>query len=164
MVRSRNTSKAKSRVRKVGAAVTAVAAVAGGMVFAATPASANANVGANVSASANANGSADFVLDVGASYYKGTATWYNRSVVIDGLFKATGCRRIYAEAYAGNTGLGLQSTSTWCDRSGPQDFALSADVVGGSDNVYIYMTDENLKFIEGRICFRDFGPCIIVLP
>lgn len=151
MGRLKDTSKAKSRMRKVGAAVTAVAAVAGGMVFAATP------------ATATATASASFSLDVGASYYKGTASWSNRTVTIDGSFKATGCRRVYAEAYAGDTPLGLQSTSTWCDRSGPQDFSLNADVVGGSDNVYIYMTDANLQFLEGRVCYRDDGHCIIVL-
>jgi len=140
----RLTSKVKSRTRKLGPAVTAVAAVAGAMVFTATPALAAA---ANVS------------VVYTESYYKGTASWSNRSVTIDGSFKATGCRRVYAEAFAGSTPLDFRSTSTWCDTAGPADFSLSADVVGGSDNIWVYMTDGTGAFLKGQTCYRSSGLC-----
>ncbi|GAQ51237.1 hypothetical protein [Streptomyces acidiscabies] len=146
MVRLKDTSKVKNRTRKVGAAVTAVAAVAGGMVFAATP--------------ATAADSATFSIEYGASYYKGTATWSNRSVAVNGSFKATGCRRIYARAFAGSTTLDFRSTSTWCDKAGPANFTLAADVVGGSDNIWVYMTDENQVYLKGMTCYRSSGSCI----
>ncbi|MEV0113668.1 hypothetical protein AB0H77_10545 [Streptomyces sp. NPDC050844] len=144
MVRLKDASKVKSRTRKVGVAVTAAASVAG-LAFAATPATAVA--AANIS------------IEYGASYYKGTATWSNRSVYVNGSFKATGCRRVYALAFAGSTSLDIQNTSTWCDRSGPQDFPLKANVVGGSDNIWVYMTDENQNYLKGQTCYRA-GYCI----
>ena len=149
MVRLQDASKVKSRTRKVGQTVTAVAAVAGAMVLAAPPASA---------ASAAVN------LPYGASYYVGTASWSNRSVTIDASFKATGCRRVYAVAWAGSTLLDSRSTSTWCDTSGPADFSLNADVVGGSDNIWVYMTDTdpNNHLVE-RTCYRSSGVCVVGL-
>ncbi|WAZ26682.1 DUF3869 domain-containing protein [Streptomyces cinnabarinus] len=127
-------------------AVTAAASVAG-VVFAATPATAAVTAGATVS------------IEYGASYYKGTASWSNRSVAVDASFKATGCRRVYVRAFAGSTSLDFKSTSTWCDRSGPADFALAADVVGGSDNIWVYMTDGNQNYLKGQTCYRA-GYCI----
>ncbi|WP_326442193.1 hypothetical protein [Streptomyces sp. H27-D2] len=147
MVRLKDTSKAKSRTRKVGAAVIAAASVAG-MVFAATPAT------ATVAATST------FSIEYGASYYKGTAAWSNRTVDVNGSFKATGCRRVYARAFAGSTSLDFQSTSTWCNRSGPVHFPLDANVVGGSDNIWVYMTDENQKYLKGQTCYRSSGYCI----
>jgi hypothetical protein len=104
--------------------------------------------------------SANISLPYGASYYTGTATWSNRGVGIDGSFKATGCRRVYARAFAGSTTLDFQSTSTWCNRSGPADFSLTADVVGGSDNIWVYMTDENGTHLKEQTCYRSSGVCI----
>lgn len=147
MVRLKDTSKVKSRTRKVGVAVTAAASVAG-IAFAATPATAAVAAAANIS------------IEYGASYYKGTATWSNRSVYVNGSFKATGCRRVYARAFAGSTSLDFQSTSTWCNRSGPADFPLEANVVGGSDNIWVYMTDEDQKYLKGQTCYRSSGSCI----
>ncbi|MFI9106537.1 hypothetical protein ACIGXA_39175 [Streptomyces fildesensis] len=126
-------------------AVTAAASVAG-MVFAATP--------------ATAAGSAPVSVEYTASYYKGTATWSNRSVFVNGSFKASNCRRVYARAFAGSTSLDFRSTSTWCNRSGPSDFSLDANVVGGSDNIWIYMTDENGKYLSGQTCYRIGGYCV----
>jgi hypothetical protein len=145
MVRLKDTSKVKSRTRKVGVAVTAALSVAG-MAFAATPATATA-AAATVS------------IEYGASYYKGTASWSNRSVSVDASFKASNCRRVYARAFAGSTSLDFRSSSTWCNRSGPADFALDANVVGGSDNIWVYMTDENQNYLKGQTCYRA-GYCI----
>lgn len=146
MVRSKGTSKVRSCARRVGAAVTAVAAAAGGMVFAAAPATAVA-------------AGSDFSLVYGASYYKGTATFFNRTVDVKGSFKATGCRRVYAKAFAGSTPLDFKSTSTWCNTSGPANFSLDANVAGGSDNIWVYMTDENQKILKAQTCYRS-GSCV----
>ncbi|MEV0523792.1 hypothetical protein AB0I66_10215 [Streptomyces sp. NPDC050439] len=146
MVRSKDASKTKSRTRKAGVAVTAALSIAG-MAFAATPATAVGAAAATIS------------IEYGASYYKGTASWSNRSVSIDGSFKASNCRRVYARAFAGSTSLDFKSSSTWCNRSGPADFALAANVVGGSDNIWVYMTDENQNYLKGQTCYRA-GYCI----
>ncbi|MFD4631127.1 hypothetical protein ACFVYR_07960 [Streptomyces sp. NPDC058284] len=144
MVKLKDTTTVKSHTRKVGMAVTAAVSVAG-MVFAAAPAS--------------AAGAATFSIEYGASYYKGTASWSNRSVSVDGSFKASNCRRVYARAFAGSTSLDFKSSSTWCNRSGPADFALAANVVGGSDNIWLYMTDENQNYLKGQTCYRA-GYCV----
>ncbi|GGU63729.1 hypothetical protein [Streptomyces lavendofoliae] len=145
MVKLKDTTKVKSRTRKVGMAVTAAASVAG-MVFAATPAA--------------AAGSADFSVVYTASYYQGTATWSNRSVSVDGSFKASNCRRVYVRAFAGSTTLDFQSSSTWCNRSGPANFTLDANVVGGSDNIWVYMTTENPNTVlKAQTCYRA-GYCV----
>lgn len=104
--------------------------------------------------------SANVRLPYGASNYTGTATWSNRAVAIDGSFKATGCRRVYARAFAGSTTLDFRSTSTWCDTSGPANFDLTADVVGGSDNIWVYMTDQNGVHLKEQTCYRASGTCI----
>ncbi|MEV6878665.1 hypothetical protein [Amycolatopsis sp. NPDC051128] len=140
---------AKSRTIKVGAAVAAVASVAG-MVFAAAPATATV---ADYPTST-------FSIVYGASYYKGTATFYNRSVGVDGAFKASNCRRIYARAFAGSTSLDFVSSSTWCNRSGPASLPLDANVVGGADNIWVYMTDENQTYLAGQTCYRGVSACV----
>ncbi|WNV87345.1 hypothetical protein [Umezawaea sp. Da 62-37] len=142
--------KAKSRTSRVGAIVAAVASVAG-MVFTAAPATA-----ADYPTST-------FELPYTASHYNGTATWYNRSVSVTGTFKASNCRRIYVRAFAGNTSLDFQSTSLWCNRTDTAPFTLDTNVVGGADNIWIYMTyldgavERNL--VE-RTCYRSSNYCV----
>lgn len=147
MGKLKDTSKVRNRTRKVGVAVTAAASVAG-MVFAATPATA-----ADYPIS-------EFSIVYGASYYKGKATFYNRSVDVKGAFKASNCRRVYAEAYIGTTPLGWNNSSTWCNRSGPANFTLEANVVGGADHIWVYMTDENLNYLKGQTCYRGYYYCV----
>lgn len=146
MLRSKNTTKTKSRLRKVGAAVAAVASVSG-MVFAATPANA-------------AYPTSTFPIVYGASYYKGTVTWYNRSVGVTGAFKAVGCRRVYAQAWAGSTWQDWQSSSTWCDRSGEATLSVNADVAGGATRANVWMTTgdpyEGLQYFT---CYRNISAC-----
>ncbi|MGX7828011.1 hypothetical protein ACTG9Q_23275 [Actinokineospora sp. 24-640] len=140
---------AKRRTRKVGAVLAAVASVAG-MVFTAAPAAADYPT-------------STFALPYTASYYNGTATWYNRSVGVTGTFKASNCRRIYVKAFKGSTTLDFKSTSLWCDRTGTASFTLDANVVGGADNIWIYMTymdgaiERNL--VE-RTCYRSLSYCV----
>ena len=67
---------------------------------------------------------------------------------------------VYARAFAGSTTLDFRSTSTWCNTSGLADFSLTADVVGGSDNIWVYMTDENGTHLKEQTCYRSSGVCI----
>ncbi|WP_125797503.1 hypothetical protein [Amycolatopsis sp. WAC 01376] len=138
------------RLKHKAGAVVAVAASVAGMVFAAAPAS----------ATVAAYPTSDFSIEVGASYYKGTVTWYNRSVSVNGAFKASGCRRVYAEAIAGTRWLDWQSSSTWCDESGPAPLHLNADVDGGATKVNVWMTTENAsKGLEYFVCTRGYSLC-----
>lgn len=149
MVKLMDTTKTKTRSRKVGAVVAAATSVAG-MVFAAPPAT----------ATVAAYPTSTFEIVVGASYFKGTVTWYNRSVGVTGAFKATGCRRAYGQAFKGSAPLKFANTSTWCDRSGPVTLDVKTDVVGGADNIWVYMTDGNLERLEGQTCYRGASTCI----
>ncbi|MFD1151583.1 hypothetical protein [Saccharothrix hoggarensis] len=102
-----------------------------------------------------------FSIEVGASYYKGTVTWYNRSVGVTGAFKAVGCRRVYGEAWSGDTYLDTVSSSTWCDRAGQAPFSIAADVVGGANELYIWMTTGDPDyFLEGVVCYRGVSVCV----
>ena len=141
-----NTTTAKRRTGKVGAVVAAVASVAG-MVFAAAPAAA-------------AYPTSTFEVPYGASFYNGTATWYNRSVSVTGTFRATGCRRIYARAFAGSNSLAFVSSSTWCGKTAPATLSLITNVPGGADNLWVYMTDETGKYLHGQTCYRGASTCI----
>lgn len=141
-------ARGKSRARKAGAAVAAVASVAG-MVFAAAPATA-----------AEYPTSSFSISDGEGSYYYGTATWYNRSVGLTGTFKAVQCRRIYGRAFTGSTSLDFKSSSTWCNRTGQAPMGLDANVVGGADNIWVYMTDPYGNYIDGDTCYRNYSVCV----
>jgi hypothetical protein len=149
MMRLKDATTTKSRTRKVGAVVAAVASVAG-MIFAATPAT----------ATVAAYPTSTFAIPYGASYYNGTVTWYNRTVDVTGAFKASGCRRIYARSFAGSTSLDFVSSSTWCDRSGPATLSPDANVVGGADNIWVYMTDAAGSYLRGQTCYRSASHCV----
>jgi hypothetical protein len=149
MVKLMDTMKTKTRTRKVGAVLAAVVSAAG-MVFSATPATA---------AVSDFHTSA-FSIEVGASYYKGTVTWYNRSIEVTGAFKASGCRRVYAEAWAGTTWLGWQSSSTWCDKSGSAPISLDTNVTGGATKVNVWMTTgDPSEGLEHFVCSRNSTTC-----
>lgn|SRR5688500_17484066 len=147
MVKPKGRTPTKSRTRKIGAAVAAVVSVAG-MVSAATP------------ATAAGYPTSTFSIEVGASYYKGTVTWYNRAVGVDGAFKAVGERRIYAQAWAASTWLDWNSSSTWVDRSGPASLPLVADVAGGATRVQVWMTSgDPYDGLEYFTCYRGESVC-----
>ncbi|MEU4804495.1 hypothetical protein [Actinosynnema sp. NPDC023587] len=136
-----------SRRRKIGAVVAAVTWVAG-TVLAAAP------------ATATAYPTSTFPIEVGASYYIGTVTWYNRAVGVDGAFKAVGERRVYAQAWAGRTWLDWESSSTWTNRSGPASLPLTADVAGGSTRVNVWMTsDDPYDGLEYFTCYPTNSVC-----
>ncbi|MEU4770012.1 hypothetical protein AB0H12_43020 [Actinosynnema sp. NPDC023794] len=117
MVKSKDETTTRSRTRKVGAAVAAVASVAG-MVFAAAPVTAAVYPTSTFS-----------ISDGEGSYYAGTVTWYNRAVGITGTFKAVGCRRVYGKAWASDE-LDWNNSALWCNHTRTQPIELDADVVG----------------------------------
>ncbi len=130
--------------------VGAVVASAAGMVFAAAPAS----------AAVAANPTSSFSIVYGASYYKGTVTFYNRSAQVTGAFKATGCRRVYAQAWSGATWKDWASSSTWCDRADQQPLSLTADVAGGATEVDVWMTSSDpYDGLEYVACYRGNSVC-----
>ncbi|MEU4445366.1 hypothetical protein AB0K14_22140 [Actinosynnema sp. NPDC050801] len=166
-MRLKDTPKAKSRTRRVGAVLAAVASIAG-MIFAVAPATAAPAAALAAPATAPADTAtvagyptSSFSIVYGASYYRGTVTWYNRAVGVTGTFKAVGCRRIYGEAWNNDTFLDDASSSTWCDRVGSAPFTLDANTVGGANEVYIWMTTEDPRyFLEGVVCYRGVSVCV----
>ncbi|MFG1644505.1 hypothetical protein ACGFMK_29830 [Amycolatopsis sp. NPDC049252] len=139
--------KNRTTAKKVGAVVAAAASVAG-MVFGAAP------------ATAAAYPTSSFKIQYGESYYNGTVTFFNRSVGVTGAFKASNCRRIYVKPFAGSTRLDFKSTSLWCNTAGTAPVDAEADVPGGADNVWVYMTDETDAYLKGVTCYRGSSPCI----
>ncbi|RSM78100.1 hypothetical protein DL991_18630 [Amycolatopsis sp. WAC 01375] len=117
------------RRRRRTAAAAGVAAV--GLVFASAPAA----------TAAPASVVRDFYVDYGASYASGTATFTNRSVILDGTLHAVGCGRvIYGDAYAGPNDsdyLGSGSSTPRCDGNWPFHVPVPADKPGGADRVLI---------------------------
>lgn len=135
---------AKNRVKKISAAIAAVAA-ASGLVLAGAPAATAAPAEYPTSS---------FSVGSGASYFSGTITWYNRSVGVAGTFKAVGCRRVYASAWAGGSELDERSSSTHCNSTTFETIPLAANVPGGAAWVDIIMTDQNGAYLDGETYWR----------
>jgi hypothetical protein len=114
----------RSARRRRATAAVGVAAV--GLVLAAAP----------VATAAPASVVRDFTLPYGASHATGTATFTNRSVILDGTLHAVGCgRTVYGYAYAGNYPLGSASSTPRCDGDWAFHVPVPADVAGGADSV-----------------------------
>ncbi|MFG2652452.1 hypothetical protein [Streptomyces sp. NPDC048436] len=83
-------------------------------------------------------------IPYGASYLRGTVTWYNRSVAFSGTLRAVGCRRAWFGTYsASGTPLGTASTSTKCDVTYPFNVGIPADVPGGAASLIVCIDDAN---------------------
>ncbi|MCX5613306.1 MULTISPECIES: hypothetical protein [unclassified Streptomyces] len=92
----------------------------------------------------------------GASYVRGTLTWYNRSVGVEGTLRAVGCRRAWFGAYgASGNELGARSTSTKCDVTYPVSTGIPADVPGGAAYVIVCIDDANANPLK---CVRYDRP------
>ncbi|GHI90446.1 hypothetical protein ACWGF3_17710 [Streptomyces xanthophaeus] len=97
-----------------------------------------------------------FDVTYGASYARGTLTWYNRSVGVDGTLRAVGCRRAWFGAYgASGNELGAKSTSTKCDVTYPLQTVIPADVPGGAVYVIVCIDDANANPLK---CVRYNRP------
>jgi hypothetical protein len=152
MSRAKNSTTTRSRTRTTAAVVAAVASVAA-MMFVAAPAGA-------APAGVASYPTSTFDITYGASYYRGTLTWYNRSVGVTGTFRAVACRRVYGVAWANNVELDYRSSSTWCDTVGTATIPLAADQPGGANITWIYMTDGAGTFLKGQTCYRTAGVCV----
>ncbi|WP_245791810.1 hypothetical protein [Actinacidiphila rubida] len=75
-------------------------------------------------------------------------------MTVDGNLHAYGCRRVYATAWAKTTPLDTRSSSTHCNNDSEQTINLVADVPGGSDHVYISLTDENGTVLDSGYYYR----------
>jgi hypothetical protein len=126
MPRSAPTTASRTRRRRA-AVVAGVAAV--GLVLASAPAA----------TAASESVVRDFYVDYGASYASGTATFTNRSVILEGTLHAVGCgRAVYGDAYAGTDNyLGSASSTPRCDGNWSLDVPVPANAAGGADRVLI---------------------------
>ncbi|OEJ23388.1 hypothetical protein AR457_01485 [Streptomyces agglomeratus] len=83
-----------------------------------------------------------FDVTYGASYVRGTLTWYNRLVEADGTLRAVGCRSVWFGAYgASGNKLGDGSTGTKCDGTYPFKIGIPADAPGGAVYVIVCLDD-----------------------
>ncbi|MFI6334672.1 hypothetical protein [Streptomyces sp. NPDC050535] len=83
-----------------------------------------------------------FDVTYGASYARGTLTWFNRSVGADGTLRAVGCRRAWFGTYdASGNQLDARSTSTQCDTTYPIVTTIPANVPGGAAYVIVCVDD-----------------------
>lgn len=146
LAEQQDTPTTKNRTRKFRFAVAAVAAAAG-MVL----------IGAPGASAATTSTAKDFIVwgADGVSYFRGTATFNNRSVNVAGYFHAVGCRRFYASSHAGSTQLDIRSTSTHCDTTTWESIPLDANVVGGANRVRVALTDQNGQNGRGGDIYRD---------
>ncbi|MEU6261104.1 hypothetical protein [Streptomyces sp. NPDC047043] len=108
--------------------------------------------------SAAAADRASFDLTVGATYFRGTIDFYNRSVSVDGVLRGltTGCRRGAAWANdASGKVLDHRSTSLVCNGAVSRQIPLTADVPGGAAIVEVDLLDADGHIIA--FCFAVRG-------
>lgn len=103
----------------------------------------------------------DFEIGYQASTYDGSIIWYNRSVHVTGVFKATGWRRVYARAFPSSANVDFVSSSTWCNTIGKATLPLdTSNVIGGPTKIWVYMTDGDQKYIAGQTCYPSLRDCV----
>ncbi|NGO08745.1 hypothetical protein G5C60_14315 [Streptomyces sp. HC44] len=96
-----------------------------------------------------ASSTSPFDVTYGATYARGTLTWNNRSVTVNGTLRsvsASDCRRVYVSTHdASDEGrnLGLKSSSLACNEVKPISFTVPADVPGGAAYVRVCLADAN---------------------
>ncbi|MFD3657706.1 hypothetical protein [Streptomyces sp. NPDC058620] len=98
----------------------------------------------------------------GATYTLGTATWYNRSVTLDGEHRAissSGCRATSMTTYDANGQLlGSNRTGVICNRTAGFTLNVRADVPGGADRIEVCLTDGNYARLACKPYYRDLAP------
>ncbi|MFJ8916322.1 hypothetical protein [Amycolatopsis sp. NPDC102389] len=96
--------------------------------------------GAPAATAAPASVVRSFYVEYGASYASGTATFTNRTVLLEGTLHAVGCgRSVYGYSYAGPNYLGTASSTPRCDGNWPIDIPVPANKPGGADRVLIQL-------------------------
>lgn len=142
----------RSRIRRTAKRATAVAAALA------------AAAGLNLAGAPNAAAAdrATFDVTVGATYYRGTIEFYNRSVIVDGVLRglSTGCRKAGAWAYdAGGDWMDHRNTSVVCNGAVERDIPLSWDTPGAASAVVIDLLDANGNLIEYCVLYRGDEYC-----
>ncbi|MFG1807364.1 hypothetical protein [Streptomyces sp. NPDC049040] len=93
--------------------------------------------------------SGPFDAPYGATYTKGTATFYNRAVGLVGEQKAvasSGCRATVADTYDSHDNpLGTSGTPFVCGASEKFTLTVGAEVAGGAAWVGVCLVDEDFK-------------------
>lgn len=138
-----------ARIRRAATAVMTTLVAATGMALASAP-------------NAAADDPARFDVGVGATYFRGTVNFYNRSASAEGLLRglSTGCRRGVATAVdsAGNI-LDRRSTSLVCSGVVERTIPLVADVPGGAAFVEVAIADADGKNLATCIAYRGDSVC-----
>ncbi|MEU4360122.1 hypothetical protein [Streptomyces virginiae] len=101
----------------------------------------------------------DFNIDFGATWTRGTVTWYNRSVRLVGYHRsavrdsALTCRTTYAYTLQGDRAVIGQGGGypIACGAVASYNFVVPADQPGGAAYVRVCLDDGNLKDLE---CLR----------
>ncbi|MEU2236789.1 hypothetical protein ACH4A8_22615 [Streptomyces vietnamensis] len=106
-------------------------------------------------AAASTYPTSDFNVPYGQTYTKGTITWYNRAVGIEGEQKSvssTSCRRTLVDTFTANgVYLDTRSSSPVCGQSAKISFSVPADVAGGAGRVNVYLIwEETQEVLAGQ--------------
>ncbi|MEU7110794.1 hypothetical protein [Streptomyces sp. NPDC046182] len=90
-----------------------------------------------------------FDASFGQTCTRGTVTWYNRSVAIEGEQKSvspTSCRRTLVDIFtARGAWLSSRSSSPVCGQSAKISFSVPADVAGGAGRVTVHLIHEETR-------------------
>jgi hypothetical protein len=113
--------------------------------------------------SAAADDRASFNLTWGATYYRGTVDFYNRSVVVSGQLRglSTGCRRANAYSFNPLKTLDSENTSLVCNGPVVREIPLSADAAGGASMVSISLRDPEGRYLTFCVCHRGDEYCVL---
>jgi hypothetical protein len=111
--------------------------------------------------SAAADDPATFDLTIGATYFRGTINFFNRSASVVGVLRglSTSCRRGDAKAFSLNDELDHRSTSLVCNGVTNQTIPLTADVTGGAIKVIVSLKDANGALLRECWAYRGDPVC-----
>lgn len=117
---------------------------------------------ATAHATAAAYPTSTFNIEFGATWTKGTVTWYNRSVGVVGKHRSAvadsdlTCRTTYVYTLQANRGVlsGATADVTACGTIKSYNFTVPADKAGGAAYVRVCLDDGNLKDLACKLIAR----------
>ena len=99
-----------------------------------------------------------FDITYGATYFRGTTTWSDRSATVDGTLRGlsgTGCRSVEVIAYGPHWEVyDDRSTSLVCNAVVAEHIPLVFNVQGGAAVIEIYFREPDLNTLEWVECIR----------
>lgn len=102
-------------------------------------------VAGTASAAQAAYPTAPYEAPYGATYTKGTITFYNRAAMVDGVQRAldtSGCRQTIAKSYSGSTLLDTTYSQVTCySKVEEVHLYVNANVVGGATSVRVSLNN-----------------------